>query len=238
MTTEPPVADGLVATNPVPCVNGAAIATPVARVAPVVTRILCARFKSTPGFGVHVATVFEPLMLGAELAMAMQLAKPSSETWTVPVQAPALVCAVRDVGSIGVEKLTAMIEETTALEPSAGAVAVTVGGGETTPPSESASAASTPLESGLESLAESAGGAPSVASGRLESVVASVESAEASASDVASAASVGATESAIVESGAMNVSGTFVSSGGVVVSGAPVSWGVVSPSAPSVLVAS
>lgn len=78
-----------------------------------VTRILYVVDAVSADAGVNVATVLPPLKVGAEAVMAMQFAKLSNDTCTLPEHAPALVWAVTvpvDMASLKVTATVLLVE--------------------------------------------------------------------------------------------------------------------------------
>lgn len=95
----------------------------------VVMRILYVVDALNAAAGVNVATVSPPLNAGAAVFIAMQLLKLSGDTWILPVQAPAEVCAVTVPVLIASLKVTAtVVPVLTLVAPLAGVVLLIVGG--------------------------------------------------------------------------------------------------------------
>ena len=83
---------------------------------------------SIPGAGVSVAVLLPLEIAAVAEENAMQLAKASRETWIEPVQAPAVVWPVSEVGSIATVNVTAIVEDASGAAPSPGTVIATSGG--------------------------------------------------------------------------------------------------------------
>ncbi len=115
--------------NPVVCVNVAAIGTPLASSAPVVTRILYVELCVRGDAGVTVKVVF-PALASGDADMSTQVAKLSAETWSEPLQVVLPTVVVIDPGVAASLKVMLMeVVVGTPVAPSAGEVDETEIGG-------------------------------------------------------------------------------------------------------------